>query len=106
MEQVVGPLDDARLAESEEGKRELARIGKLTNVRNRLVNPGILFVGKVNVGKSVLHKSRVTFARVSCQQPVHLFGDQSDLTVFDQRQPNVMVEAEQVIVRDLLTGLL
>jgi len=59
MKQVVGTLDEARLAQGKERQGEWVWIRELADVGDRLVNPGIFVVGEIYVVERVLDERRV-----------------------------------------------
>jgi len=105
VEEVVGTFDDAGLTQGEEGNGELVRVAKLPNVGDSLINPGIFFVGELDVAESILHETRIYDVGVPLQDPLNLFGTEADQAILNQCQPEVIIEAEHVIVRDMLACL-
>ena len=94
MEQVVGPLDDTGLTQGEERQGELVRVGELANIGDRLINPGVLLIGEIDVKEGVLDKMWIRNLRMPHEKPVHFLRAEAYLFVLNQRQTNVIVEAE------------
>ena len=106
MEQIVGPLDDASLTQGEERQSKLVRVGELADVGDRLVNPGVLLIGEIDIGKIVSDETWIRDLWVPREKPVHFLRAEVYLVVLNQCQANVIVEAEQVVVCNPLTRLL
>ena len=106
MEQIIGPLDDAGLTQGEERQSELVRVAELANVGNRLVNPGVLLISEIDVGEIVLDETWIRDLWMPQEKPVHFLRAEAYPVVLNQGQADVIIEAEQVVVCNLLTRLL
>ena len=59
MKEVIRSLDDTSLTQSEKRQGKFELVGKLTDVGNSPINPGIFLISEVYVMEIVLDKTRI-----------------------------------------------